>query len=289
MRVVLTGARGLLGTELTEVVGRRHLVIGLSRDACDVTSPTVPETLSALHPDLVIHAAAYTDVDGCERDPERAFRINGEGTGRVAAACRQLRVPLLYFSTDYIFDGAKGAPYHEDDPPNPLSVYGRSKWEGEVQVRRHLEEYFIVRTAWLYGRSGRSFVRTILEQARGGKTLRVVDDQIGSPTSGADLAEGVLELIEKAPFGVYHLTNSGHCTRFAFAQAILVEAGLSGVTLLPISSRELHRPAPRPAYSVLGHRAWLRAVGKPLRPWRDALRAFFQEGRGEAFRIGGKG
>ncbi|MFQ5882332.1 MAG: dTDP-4-dehydrorhamnose reductase [Candidatus Methylomirabilales bacterium] len=276
MKVILTGAEGLLGTELTRVLDRRHQVVPVSRKDLDVTSPGVTGALRVLQSDLVIHAAAYSDVDGCEKDPVRAFRVNVEGTAQVARACRELGLPLLYFSTDYVFDGRKGAPYREEDAANPLSVYGRSKWEGEQQVRRYIEDYFIVRTAWLYGRTGRSFIRTILTQAKEGGELRVVHDQIGCPTSAADLAEAVTRLIEKAPFGLYHITNSGYCSWFEFAQAILAETGLSGVSVRPISSRELNRPAPRPAYSVLDNHAWLTIFGEPLRPWRQALRAFLQ-------------
>jgi len=278
VNVVLTGAKGLLGTALTEVLSRIHRVIPLSRQDLDVTDPAVMDTFRRLHPDLVIHAAAYTDVDGCESDPATAFRVNGEGTARVARACRELGAPLVYFSTDYVFDGRGGTPYGEGDAVNPLSVYGRSKWDGEQQVLRYMEEYFVVRTAWLYGRTGRSFIRTILAQARTTTQLRIVDDQVGSPTWAVDLADAVGWLIEKAPFGLYHLTNSGQCSWFEFAQAIVAEAGLTGVTVAPISSQELGRLAPRPRYSVLENHGWVRHFGKPLRHWREALRAFLAQG-----------
>ncbi|MFQ5848448.1 MAG: dTDP-4-dehydrorhamnose reductase [Candidatus Methylomirabilales bacterium] len=276
--MVLTGAEGLLGSDLTEVLGRTHRVVPLSRKDLDVTGPAVTATLRPFQPDLIIHAAAYTDVDGCEQDPARAFRVNSEGTGQVARACRELGIPLVYFSTDYVFDGRTGTPYREEDAVNPLSVYGRSKWEGEEQIRRYLDACFIVRTAWLYGRKGRSFVRTLLTRAKTNPRLEVVHDQVGCPTWTADLAEAVACLIEKAPFGLYHLTNSGHCSWFEFAQAIVADAGLSGVTLTAISSQKLSRPAPRPGYSVLENRAWLKMFGVPLRSWRHALRAFLAQG-----------
>ncbi|MFQ5657017.1 MAG: dTDP-4-dehydrorhamnose reductase [Candidatus Methylomirabilales bacterium] len=278
MRVIVTGAEGLLGTELKDALGLTHQVVPLSRRDLDITGPDVTPTLRLSQPYLVVHAAAYTDVDGCEKDPARALRVNAEGTRRVAQACRELKVPLVYFSTDYVFDGSKGRPYHEEDAVNPLAVYARSKWEGEQQVRRTLEEYFIVRTSWLYGRTGRSFVRSVLTQAKANKPLQVVDDQVGSPTWAADLARAVGRLIEKAPFGLYHLTNSGYCSWFEFAQAILTDAGLSRVPLSRISSRQLDRPAPRPAYSVLDNRAWLSLFDEPLPHWRKALQTFLQQG-----------
>lgn len=274
----MTGAGGLLGTELNHALGLSHQVIPLSRRDLDITRPDVASTLRRSEPDLVIHTAAYTDVDGCEKDPARAFRVNAEGTGRVAEACRELKVPLLYFSTDYVFDGTKGSPYREEDTVNPLSVYGRSKWEGEQQVRRYLDEYFVVRTSWLYGRTGRSFLQTLLTQAKTNRPLKVVDDQVGSPTWAADLARAVARLIEKAPFGLYHVTNSGYCSWFEFAQALLTDTGLSEVPLSRISSRELNRPAPRPAYSVLDNRAWLALLDEPLPHWRQALQTFLQQG-----------
>jgi len=278
VKVVLTGARGLLGTELKEVLDRTHAVVPLSRKDLDVTAPAVTATLRLCRPDLVIHAAGYTDVDGCEKDSVKAFRVNTEGTEQVARACRELGVPLLTFSTDYVFDGRKGTPYREEDVANPLSVYGRSKWEAEQKVREVLHEYFVVRTAWLYGRTGRSFVRSLLTQAKTARELRVVDDQVGCPTWAADLAEGVARLIEKAPFGLYHLTNSGSCSWFEFAQAIVADAGLSGVSVSPISSKDFGRHAPRPQYSVLENEAWLSTCGEPLRPWRQALRTFLERG-----------
>lgn len=278
MKVILTGGEGLLGTELNEVLSRGHGVVPLPRKALDVTSPAVTATLRLLQPDLVIHAAAYTDVDGCEKDPGKAFEVNAEGTGHVARACRELGVPLLFFSTDYVFDGRKGTPYREEDAVNPLSAYGRSKWEAEQQVRRYLKDYFIVRTSWLYGRTGRSFVRTLLTRAKTTSELQVVHDQVGCPTWAADLAEAVACLIERAPFGLYHVTNSGHCSWFEFAQAIIADAGLSGVSISPISSGELGRPAPRPGYSVLENEAWLNIFGEPLRSWREALRTFVGQG-----------
>jgi dTDP-4-dehydrorhamnose reductase len=278
VKVVLTGAQGLLGTELIEVLGRTHHILPLSRQDLDVTGPAVMETLRRLQPDLIIHAAGYTDVDGCESAPDTAFHVNAGGTEQIARACRDLGVPLVYFSTDYVFDGRKGVSYREEDTANPLSVYGRSKWEGEQRVREHLDTYFVVRTSWLFGRRGRSFVRAILAQAKRTAALSVVHDQVGSPTWAVDLAEAVGCLIETAPFGLYHITNGGQCSWFEFAQAIVAEAGLSGVSVSPIASRDLRRPAPRPAYSVLENHAWVRLFGRPLRHWADALRAFLERG-----------
>lgn len=272
MRVVVTGAKGQLGSELVEVLRGDHEVIGFNRGECDVADPGSKEILRACRPDLVIHAAAYTDVDGCELDPQKAYRVNALGTQHVAEACKALRVPLIYISTDYVFDGQKGEPYTESDAPNPINIYGKSKLEGERLVRALVEHSYIIRTAWLYGRGGRNFVKTILQKARQGEAVRVVDDQVGSPTYAKDLAKAIACLLRGIPFGTYHLTNSGSCSWYEFAKRIFTVAGLKGSeSLRPITSQELGRPAPRPPYSVLANDRWLKVMNQKLRSWQEAL------------------
>ena len=271
MRIIVTGSKGQLGVELLRTLsdsGRE--VIGIDLPEFDIAGHDCTGNLIALRPDYVVHAAAATDVDRCEHDTDWAFAVNAAGTQNVAEACRQSGAGLLYISTDYVFDGRKHTPYREEDAPGPLGVYGRSKLEGEQAVRL-TPHWAIARTAWLYGVHGKNFVKAIRDKALSGGPLRVVDDQVGSPTYAADLAQAIATLVERKLSGIFHLTNSGTCSWFEFARAILELTGLSHVSLSPITAKDLNRAAPRPAFSVLDNAAW-RAVGlTPLRPWREAL------------------
>jgi dTDP-4-dehydrorhamnose reductase len=232
-------------------------VVGLSRSAWDVTMP--PPLLEA--PDLVLHAAAWTDVDGAEADPQEASAVNVGGTANVAS----LGVPLVYYSSDYVFDGRKGEPYVESDGPNPLSAYGRSKLHGEGAAGTRA---WIVRSSWLFGPTGHNFLRTMLRLGAERDQVAVVDDQRGSPTYVGHLAQATRSVVE-LPHGVYHVAAAGECTWAEFAEAIFEEACLR-CRVRPISTEELGRPAPRPAYSVLRSEK----SGTPLLPpWREGLRA----------------
>jgi dTDP-4-dehydrorhamnose reductase len=283
VRVLVTGAKGQLGVELLDVLGRDHDVVGLDLPELDITTPEATRGIAGARPAWVVHAAAWTDVDGCERDPARALLVNGEGTRRVAEACRAVGAGLVYLSTDYVFDGRKGAPYLETDPVSPLSVYARSKVAGEEAVRAAAPRWAIVRTAWLFGASGKNFVKTIVEKAAAGGPLRVVDDQVGSPTYARDLAEAIGQLVSRDLTGTYHVTNSGSCSWCAFTRAIVEEVGLAHVAVTPMTTAELGRPAPRPAFSVLANHAWAAAGLRPLRPWPEALAAMLEAWR----RMGG--
>lgn len=271
MRILVTGAKGQLGVELLAVLGHGHDVIGVDLPELDITKPETARAVAETRPSWVVHAAAWTDVDGCERDPQRAALVNTEGTRRVAAACRTVGAGLVYLSTDYVFDGRKGAPYLETDPVAPLSAYGRSKVGGEEVVRAVAPRWAIVRTAWLFGASGKNFVKTMVEKGAAGGPLRVVDDQVGSPTYARDLAKAIAELLSRELTGTYHVTNAGSCSWHAFACAILKEVGMAHVPVTPMPTAELGRPAPRPAFSVLANHAWAAAGLRPLRPWPDAL------------------
>lgn len=273
MHIVVTGADGQLGAELVRALAPQGEVVGMTIGDMDVRDASCAERLAAIRPDWVVHAAAATDVDGCERDPALAFAVNGEGTRRIAEGCRRAKAGLVYVSTDYVFDGRKSGPYLEGDHPGPLNAYGRSKLAGEEATRALDGRWAIVRTAWLYGVHGKNFVKTILERARAGQPLRVVDDQVGSPTYAADLADGIATLLSGGHTGVFHLTNSGACSWFAFAREIVRLAGLDPGAVTPMTSAELNRPARRPACSILENAAW-RAKGlAPLRSWPDALAA----------------
>jgi dTDP-4-dehydrorhamnose reductase len=270
MRIVITGADGQLGEELVRALAVQAEVIGTTLAELDVTDSCCAEKLASLRPDWVVHAAAATDVDGCEGEPERAMAVNAEGTRRVAEGCRRVGAGLVYVSTDYVFDGRKGTPYLEDDPPAPLNVYAWSKLEGERATQDLASPWVIVRSAWLYGTRGKNFVTTILEKAAAGERLRVVDDQVGSPTYAVDLADAVGLLLSRRLNGLYHVTNGGSCSWYEFARQILRLAGVTA-PLSRISSAELSRPARRPAYAVLENAAWRTAGLPPLRPWPEAL------------------
>ena len=278
MRIIVTGAKGMLGATLLPVLQGRHEACGIGRQDCDICDEkAIAAVLRERKPELVVHLAAYTDVDGCETNPETAERTNSLGTKNVALACAELDAAMLYVSTDYVFDGSKPAPYLEDDQPNPLSAYGRSKLHGEQHVRSILKRYFIVRTSWLYGPSGRNFVTTILKLARARKSLRAVDDQRGSPTYTRHLSQTIAALAQTRAYGVYHATGSGRCSRFELAKAILDLQRVEGVEVVPITSRESGRPARRPANSVLANRA-LPCAGVELLPhWKEGLAACLDE------------
>lgn len=225
-------------------------------------------------PDLVVHGAAMTDVDGCERDRETAYAVNGLGARNAAIAASECDARLIHVSTDFVFDGAKGEPYLEYDETRPLSVYGDSKLWGEKLVRDHSERFAIVRTQWLYGAGGRNFVDTMRERGREGKPLRVVNDQRGCPTWTVELARAIRRIAEEGSYGIYHASGGGGCTWFEFARAILSRAGLDDVEVTPITTGELGRPARRPADSRLRNFHMELTFGDAMLPWEDALAAY---------------
>ncbi|MBA7471142.1 dTDP-4-dehydrorhamnose reductase [subsurface metagenome] len=233
-----------------------------------------------LNPDFVIHTAAYTDVDGCEKNPDRTHRVNALGTRNIALICQEKNIPLVYVSTDFVFDGKKNCPYTELDQSHPLNVYGRSKLAGENYVRSLLERYFIVRTSWLYGQHGKNFVEAILRLAKEKEVLTVVGDQVGSPTYTKDLAQEMKKLVSGSSYGIYHITNSGSCSWYNFAEEILKLAGIRGVKVKPITSKELNRPAPRPQFSVLRSSGSGPDAEDTMRPWKEALKEYLEERKG---------
>jgi dTDP-4-dehydrorhamnose reductase len=262
----------MLGRDLVAHLGARHQVVPADLPEVDITDLSlVQRTFHGAKLDAVIHTAAFTAVDDCERRPDLAFQVNAEGTRNVAVACLEASLPMLYLSTDYVFDGQKPTPYAEDDLPNPLNVYGRSKLQGERHVKELLQAAWIVRTSWLFGPLGKNFVRAILERAQQGESLRVVDDQVGAPTYTVDLAEKLEQIVMKGNPGIYHATNRGYCSWFEFAQEILRQAGLSHVPLSAISSSALDRLAPRPRNSRLAPTRLENEGLGLLPPWQDAL------------------
>jgi len=265
----------MLGSDLMSRLGGDHEVVGKDIEDFDLTSfASVRDVVEEARPEVLINAAAYTDVDGAERDEARCFAVNALGVENVVRACGPLAVCVVHISTDYVFDGTKGSPYTEEDSPSPLGVYARSKAEGERILISGGGDYLLIRTAWLYGRHGRNFVRTILDKARAEGRLAVVSDQFGSPTWSWDLAGAIKHLLENNHRGIFHVTNRGSCSWYDFACKILSYAGLEGVKVEAIPSSRLDRPAPRPPYAVLSGRKFNTVTGRTMRPWQLALREF---------------
>ncbi len=278
MKILILGHKGMLGSDLMLRLMRAHDVTGRDVDAFDIVSADdCRRVVAECSPEVVINAAAYTNVDGCEANRERCFAVNAAGVKNVALACRGRGITLVHFSTDYVFDGRKRTPYVEEDLPAPLNVYGASKWEGEQFLRDLAERFILIRTAWLYGSHGNNFVKTILEKASTVKTLEVVDDQIGSPTYTRDLAAAVELLIEGGHTGIFHVTNRGRCSWYEFARKIVRYAGMNDVTIRPIGSEKLARPALRPSWSVLNCRKFTAVSGMTLPLWRSALRDYLKQ------------
>jgi dTDP-4-dehydrorhamnose reductase len=268
----------MLGTALLPVLKQRHPVSGIDRQDCDICNPlAIAALIHDRRPHLVIHLAAYTNVDGAEDNPQLAEEVNAAGTRNIAAACAAIDAAMLYVSTDYVFDGSKQGAYREDDSPHPLNAYGKSKWMGEQHVSSLLNRHFIVRTSWLYGPNGKNFVTSILKAAQQQSVLRVVNDQRGSPTYTRHLSATIAALIETERYGTYHATGCGSCTWFEFAQAILELWPVKEVQVLPISSKDSGRTARRPMNSVLENWA-LKRIGLKLMPdWKAALGEYLQE------------
>jgi dTDP-4-dehydrorhamnose reductase len=269
--ILIVGANGMLGRDLTALLGDRAR--GVDLGDMDITSlESTERVVKALRPSVVVNCAAYTDVDGCETNRELAMKVNGEGVGHLALVTRGIGAKLVQISTDYVFDGCKGTPYVEMDPARPLSVYGESKLLGERNAVSN-PDHLIVRTQWLYGLHGRNFVETMLRLAGEKDLLSVVDDQIGSPTWTVYLAKAIAVLIEKECRGVYHAANAEFCSWNGFARAIFEESGLS-VLVQGMTTAELNRPAQRPLYSTLECGKLARDTGMSPQPWREALRAY---------------
>lgn len=275
MKVMIIGGTGLLGKALVrEWSGDEVLALG-SRDVDIRQAARVREVVETERPQWVVLAAAYTDVDGCESDPRHAFEVNRDGAANVAEAAKSSRAKLLFLSSDYVFDGKKSSPYETGDQRNPQGVYGRSKAEAEVRLLEILPQVCIARTSWLFGTGGKCFPDTILKLAASRPFLDVVNDQRGCPTYTVDLARAVIELCRKGASGIVHVTNSGDCTWFDFASEIIKGAGLQ-TQVRPVSSRQMARPAPRPAYSVLAATS-LRRYGIEMPSWNDALERYLKE------------
>jgi dTDP-4-dehydrorhamnose reductase len=272
LRILVTGARGMLGTDVCKVLAQAHDVTGVDIDDFDVvSSPDTERAVAGLVPEVVVHLAAYTRVDDAEDEKDAAFNCNAVGTMNVAKASRDAGARLIYVSTDYVFDGSKDGPYVETDAPAPINFYGLTKLFGERYVSSLNPRHLIVRTSWLFGPNGRNFVDTIVEKAGAGQTLQVVDDQVGSPTYTYHLALGIRAAIERELEGTLHMTNSGWTTWYEFARAALDMAGVE-TEIRPVGSDSYHTKAKRPANSVLESLVMKHAGLAPLPEWREGLR-----------------
>jgi dTDP-4-dehydrorhamnose reductase len=267
----------MLGKDLTALLRSSWHAEIFAWDIEEIDIRVEKETIAkigALHPEVVFHLAAFTQVDACESEVEKAFAVNAEGTKHVALGAARCGAKVVFLSTDYVFDGEKKVPYREDDPPGPLNVYGQSKWRGEQYLQRLTEDALIVRTQWLYGRSGSNFVTAILRQAKEREELQIVADQTGSPTYTVDLARALSALTRQDLRGVFHVANSGSCTWYEFGRTILQLAGRNEVRVVPVTSEEFHRPARRPSFSVLSCQKLKERAGLTLRPWEEALEEY---------------
>ena len=275
MKVMIIGGTGLLGKDLVrEWSGDEVLALG-SRDVDIRDATRLREIVGKERPQWIVLAAAYTDVDGCESNPERAFAVNRDGAANMAQAAKTFGAKLLFLSSDYVFDGKKSSPYEAGDQRNPQGVYGKSKAEAEVLLLEILPDVCIARTSWLFGMGGKCFPDTILKLAASRPALDVVNDQRGCPTYTVDLARAIIELCRKDASGIVHVTNSEDCTWFDFAREIVKGARLQ-TEVRPVSSAQMARPAPRPAYSVLTATT-LHRYGIEMPAWKDALERYLEE------------
>jgi dTDP-4-dehydrorhamnose reductase len=276
-KILITGHKGMLGREVVAVAERLNKqVIGMDLPECDITSRRdVSRVVAESDPDMILHIAAFAFVDRCESEPERAFHVNATGTQNLCLAAQSQGIPILYISTDYVFDGKKPEAYDEWDAMNPQTMYGKSKYAGEWFVRALCPMHYIVRTSWLCGHGGANFVETILKLAAEKPEIKVVNDQHGCPTFAQDLAPELLRLIESGAFGTYHITNQGYTTWFEFAGKAVELAGLKA-KVSPCTTAEFPRPAPRPANSCLSPRLYDNAIGIRMPGWEEGLKKYIE-------------
>jgi len=272
MKILVTGSKGQLGKELSELYSDEEIT-GVDIDEMDITdAKQTVNFITEFNPDIVIHAAAMTDVDGCEENKETAFKVNTLGTRNVALACQKANSEMLYISTDFVFDGNKIENYNEFDKPSPLSIYGKSKYEGEKRVKELLNKFYIVRTAWLYG-DGHNFVKTMLSLAENKDSLNIVSDQQGTPTYAKDLAIAISKIVDSGLYGTYHASNSGSCSWYEFAKKIFELKGVD-IEVNPTTAKEFGSPAERPAYSVMDNFALESQNIYNMRDWEEALKDY---------------
>jgi len=290
MRILITGAKGQLGSQIANLLKRRTsklgkisneydsaLLLGVSKEELDITSlKNIREVLYGFKPTVVINTAAFTDVDACETNIDTAFKVNALGPKNLAIACEEIRAKLIHISTDYVFSGDRSIPYGEHDMPKPANIYGKTKHIGEQYVREFSRRYFIIRTSWLYGYNGKNFVKTIIKASKERGFLEVVDDQRGSPTNAEDLAYHILKIALTEEYGIYHCSGKGSCSWYDFASKIIEFSNIN-CHIAPIKSDRIERLAKRPSYSLLDNMMLRCTVGDEMRHWEDALKEFIEE------------
>jgi len=277
MKILIIGAQGMLGSDLLTTLRKKYDAVGKDIDDFDITNiKGSKKEIIKINPSIVINLAAYTDVDGCESNEKLAFSVNAEGAKNIAEICREIKAKLIHVSTDYVFDGRKEKPYLENDQPNPLNIYGKSKLKGEEYIQDILTDFLIIRTQWLYGEKGKNFVDTILGLAKEKRELNVVDDQIGSPTFTRDLSEVIDVMLDSSGNGIYHASNGGYCSWYQFSQEILKISAIENVKLNPVGSDEFVRPALRPFFSRFSCKKLEKLIGKVMRPWPEALAEYLK-------------
>jgi dTDP-4-dehydrorhamnose reductase len=277
MKVLITGAGGQLGREMQEACRKRGMeVLALDSNMLDITDfSAVKKAFAEFSPGWVINCAAYNAVDQAETEWKRAYSVNGYGPKHLALAAAEHGAVLVHYSTDYVFDGKKASPYTIADPPHPLSRYGTSKLLGEHMVLHHCSRHYVIRTSWVFGKGKENFAEKVLAWSRTKDQLRIVDDQISTPTFSVDLADTTLDLLETGLYGLHHVTNSGACSRYRWAQKILELDGWEG-TLLPAKTREFPTPAERPLYSVLDNFGTEEVLDHPMPSWEDAVVRYYR-------------
>ncbi|WP_297899006.1 dTDP-4-dehydrorhamnose reductase [Methanobrevibacter sp.] len=278
MKILITGYNGMLGSDLVETLKNenKHDLILTDVEELDITNfDEVIKVFKNEKPEIVINVAAYTDVDGCETNQDLAYNVNSIGPKNLAIASNEINAKLLHISTDYVFSGEESKPYKEEDGIGPKSYYGKTKLQGELFIKENMEEYFIIRTAWLYGFNGKNFVKTMLELSKNNNKITVVNDQYGSPTFAKDLSKSISEIIKTDKYGVYHVTNSDSCTWYEFAKQIFELANID-VNVIPVTTKEYPTPAERPKYSVLSNEKWENNGFKKLRSYKDALKSYIE-------------
>ena len=275
MKVLVTGVKGQLGYDVVNELEMRGIeAIGVDIQEMDITdADSVDKVIVQASPDAVIHCAAYTAVDAAEENEDICRRVNAEGTQNIANVCKKLDIKMIYISTDYVFGGQRTRPWEPDDERDPQSVYGQTKYEGELAVQNTLDKYFIVRIAWVFGVNGKNFVKTMLNLAKTHDTLKVVNDQFGSPTYTYDLAKLLVDMVQTEKYGIYHATNEGICTWYEFACEIFKEAGVD-VKVLPVTSEEFGAKAVRPYNSRMSKEKLVANGFEKLPTWQDALRRY---------------
>lgn len=278
MSVLITGANGQLGKELVKQFKQRdYRVFAMSRKDIDITNQVnVEEKILSYHPDVIIHAAAYTAVDLAEKNKKIAYETNALGSYYIACAAKKVGAKMVYISTDYVFNGEKSCPYTEEDEVNPLSTYGMSKWIGEKLVQSSLQESYIIRTSWLYGHEGNNFVKTMLYLAKQQKEINVVNDQVGSPTYTKDLVDVICRLLGKR-YGTYHVSNSDSCSWYEFAREIFLEVGNDPTLVKSVTTKEYGASTIRPSYSVMECKKLKNEGIKMPRSWQSALHEFMKK------------